>query len=383
MGYKFDLGQHGVVEQRSSSREKKKDKTMAEQTLGKTSVEEGVLAKNKFDIQEIDLDLITPRSINKYSQTRIDMLADSIKNTNNRLIHPIVLVKASDLSESSEVIKKFKENNISVDNMVYILVAGERRYTAFKKLRAEWEIENANKQGLNNPFNTITANVLSPEEAKRENTYYDDSNLMARQLNPVEIILHIKDALEKVTDETEKRQALIKMGKNPKTDNIVQDEYVAFYLEKELGITDFGSSSLKTYSSIVNNCDPYVIEKIMSGEFSSTAARALPKLEKDVQKQLVDIYINDGSEAFYQLAESAKKSKKAGKGDTKQRYLYMDARDSLKPFKNKLEKEIIELTEISEKMSGEDKKLTKSVITKMLELKEKVDSAIENFNEKK
>ena len=40
--------------------------------------------------EEINVDDITPRAINQYSQSRIARLAKSIKSTNGRLIHPII-----------------------------------------------------------------------------------------------------------------------------------------------------------------------------------------------------------------------------------------------------------------------------------------------------
>ena len=63
----------------------------------------------RVSFANIPVESITPRSVNQYKQNRIDRLAKSIRNTNNRLIHPIVLVDAKDLPEDGEVIRRFKE----------------------------------------------------------------------------------------------------------------------------------------------------------------------------------------------------------------------------------------------------------------------------------
>ncbi|MDO4477378.1 MAG: hypothetical protein Q4B93_05435, partial [Clostridia bacterium] len=165
---------------------------------------------------DINVDDITPRSINTYSQTRIEKLAKSIKNTGNRLIHPIVVVEPHDLNSDSEVIEKFKEKGIDPYSLKYILVAGERRLRAWKLLREE------KQQELNelletrgiveaNPFDRITVNILTKEEAENELAFYKDSNDEARQLTPIEGILHIQDALSDTTPNEQKKAALIEM----------------------------------------------------------------------------------------------------------------------------------------------------------------------------
>lgn len=333
----------------------------------------------RFTLSEIPLDEIIPRSINRYSQTRIDRLADSIKTTNNRLIHPIVVVRPEDLPKDSEVLKTFDSKNIDLNEKKYIIVSGERRYSAFLRLREEYEQNHKERQlGETNPFETITANILTRAEAKNEEGYYNDSNLLARQLNPVEVILHIKDALSKVQTKEEKEAALIEMGKDPSKDTFVQDEYVIYYLENELGIDDFGPASIKRYSSIVNNCSPYVIEKIMSGEYTARLAREITKIDKDSQKKLVDIYIS-GDHIEYEILLNELKPKKVSKGEMSQRYMHIDARDNLKVFKKKLDKEYASLREIVDKMAGNDKKSANKVLDKMEALQTEIIKVIEDF----
>ena len=77
---------------------------------------------SRMAFEEINVDDITPRSINQYSQTRISRLAKSIRSTNDRLIHPIILVRPQDLPENHEVLQKFKEQGKNIEEIKYILV---------------------------------------------------------------------------------------------------------------------------------------------------------------------------------------------------------------------------------------------------------------------
>ena len=60
----------------------------------------------KVKYVDINVDDITPRSINNYSQTRIEKLAKSIQNTGNRMIHPIV-VNVFQKNSPLELIEEF------------------------------------------------------------------------------------------------------------------------------------------------------------------------------------------------------------------------------------------------------------------------------------
>ena len=146
-------------------------------------------------------------------------LAKSIRNTNNRLIHPITLVKASDLPKDSDVLQAYEKKGIDVSQLKYIIVSGEGRHRAFLLLQKEEQDKLKGKSGRSalalgaaNPFDTITACILTPAEAKNASVFYEDSNIESRQLTPIEAILHIKDAVADVTSPEEMRAALIEMN---------------------------------------------------------------------------------------------------------------------------------------------------------------------------
>jgi len=132
--------------------------------------------------RQVSMDDITPRFINKYRQSRIEQLASSIQNTNNRLIHPIVLVQASDLPATHEVRVAIEAQGKSISDYKYIIVSGERRFHAWQLLRQREAERIGNKIGIHNQFDTITANILSKTEAINEKAFYSDANNQARYL---------------------------------------------------------------------------------------------------------------------------------------------------------------------------------------------------------
>ena len=103
-------------------------------------------------ILNIRIDLIHPRSFNAYPITDIEQLAESIERVG--LLQPIIL---------------------SEKDGEYFIVAGERRFTAFKQLYEKYK-DNKMRQSL---FETIPALLLENEDEER---VYRDSNDYSRQL---------------------------------------------------------------------------------------------------------------------------------------------------------------------------------------------------------
>lgn len=353
--------------------------------------------KTTLKMVDIDVNAIEPRSINQYRQTKIDRLAKSIRNTNNTLIHPIVVVKASDLDPESDVIKKFEQAGKGIDDLNYIIVSGERRFRAWKKLQAE-EATNPNREFYEeNPFDKIPARILTKAEAKNEKAFFEDSNLETRQLTPIEAILHIKDSLKEVDTPEKKKQALIEMstavkgedntgirywfeGEIPEdpekaADKFRTDYYGAYYLSSELGISSVNEASVRHHLAIINKCCDEVVDAIINGEFSEGAARDLKSFSPDVQKELLDIYKTQGR------GEYLKALKKYGKGPKqkaeKVRYNYRDTKKQIEGMTKGLSKYVAGLQEIINNTGGVDKqdaqdvlKLTKAFIKQLEDKKD-------------
>ena len=319
---------------------------------------------------EVDVDEITPRLINKYSQNRIERLARSIRSTNNRLIHPIVLVKPEDLPEDSKLLKKIKETGTQIEKK-YIIVAGERRYHAWM-LNRQLEQEKINKSGFarNNKFDTITANILTPEEAKHEEIYYSDSNTESRQLTPVEGMLNVKDALDTIRTNEEKREAMIQMN-NGSSEGISDDpdvaakkfntlNYVMYYLEAELGITGWAPGTVKQYLAVVNNCDEQIIDAIIDGTYTENQARYITSLSTEQQLELLGLWKENRKDEYNELLKQYTKPKTKAV-----RVTHRDAQRQIKALIKTLNKEREKLEKIKNEIGASDKEEMKKVIRKV------------------
>lgn len=335
---------------------------------------------------EIPLEDITPRSVNKFRQSRIDKLAKSIRNTNNRLIHPITVVRASDLPKDSEVLKAYENKGIDISSFKYIIVSGERRYRAFLQLREEEEaaVNEKLSKGIlsaSNPFRTITANILTPAEAKNENVFYEDSNIEARQLTPIEAILHIKDAISEVTSPEEMRAALIEMNGGseegvPKSDVEIKkkfrtDKYCAYCLETDLGIEGVSESTIRNHLAILNNCPEKVVDALIDGSYTIREAKSITKYPKEVQEELLDLWRKD-KELYAKKINELKNPSAIGK----KRYTRMDAKKQLKSYSEKNEKGMRDLKDIAEKLGAYDKEVLDKGIAEIEKHVQKIDEII-------
>lgn len=285
------------------------------------------LNKSLISYHEVPLEDITPRPINNYTQSRIERLAESIRATNGRLIFPIVIVKPSDLPDDSEILKKYKEDGVDVTRIKYVLVAGERRYRAFL-LNRELKQKELDEKGSSaiNPYNTITANILTKQEALNEQIYYKDSNDQARQLTPIEGLIHLKDITARINTNEDKRNCLIEMYGE---ENVVKDadmaardfrldKYIIYYLSKELGIEGWSESTVRAYLQVINKCDQKVIDEILSGNFPATEARCIKNFPYETQIKLVEMYKKNPSKyrsVYDQLSKKPEKIDKLGRKD--------------------------------------------------------------------
>lgn len=338
---------------------------------------------------EVPLEEITPRSINQFRQSRIEKLAKSIRNTNNRLIHPITLVKASDLPKDSEVLQAYEKKGIDVSQIKYIIVSGERRYRAFLLLQKEEQDKLKGKSGRSalalgaaNPFDTITACILTPAEAKNESVFYEDSNIESRQLTPIEAILHIKDAVADVTSPEEMRAALIEMNGGseegiPKADAEIKkkfrtDKYCAYCLETDLGIEGVSESTIRNHLSILNNCSEKIIDALVAGHYPIREAKQITKYPKETQEELLSLWEKD-ADAYRKKIENLKNP-----ADVKEkRVSRIDARKQLAAFGGKNKKGMDVLKNISEKLGAYDKEKMNAGISELEKLIQQMDKVIE------
>lgn len=324
----------------------------------------------KIKYVELPIDDITPRAVNKYSQTRIENLVNSIRRTGNRLIHPIVVCKGKDLDPEGEVYKKFVAAGVDPKKLPYVIVSGERRYRAWLKLREEEEKKRDTEPFFSNPFDTITANVLTAKEARSEEVFFEDANLEARQLTPLEALLHVKDALEVVKTEDAKKEALKTMGKDPTKERFNQADYCRYYLEEELGIETRSIDSIKHDLHILKNCDDEVIEALINKKINYRPVSKIAALDKKRQKELLDIYINNGATAFNKELGTTGKTKSKEKKE-----LYREAHTRVAAMQRNVGKEIKALERIAGKL--DDK--FKGPVEALIQLLQKQISELEQY----
>lgn len=266
---------------------------------------------SRLRIEEVPVDDIVPRAINKYKQSRISRLAKSIRNTNNRLIHPIVIMKGEDLDPTHDIYKKYVADGVNPSTIKYIIVSGERRYRAWLRLREEENQRHYGEIGYKNPFDTITANILTKKEAANEQAFFEDSNLETRQLTSLEAILHIQEAIDEVQTEEQKKDALTEMGFDSEKKKFNQAEYCKYYLENELGIENISIGTIKQDLGILNNCHPDVIDAIIEGKLSLGAGRDLYPLDVKDQLELLALYIAGKTDAYKAKIRKFKQNRKA------------------------------------------------------------------------
>lgn len=143
--------------------------------LYENQLEELLSTSNEDIIKNISLDDISanPYQPRKYfDESSIIELANSIKNYG--LIQPIILVDADELC------KKAKENKQNiVKTSKYFLVAGERRFRAFKYLKED-------------KIKAIIANINT--QNSRELALIE--NIQRQDLNPIELALAYKQILD-------------------------------------------------------------------------------------------------------------------------------------------------------------------------------------------
>ena len=377
---KFDMTTHGLIEN-VEGRAKNNLVNMVFDTNMTDTYE------SKSTYVDVDVTRITPRSINQYSQGRIDRLARSIHNTNDRLIHPIVVVRACDLPETHEVIKRFRERGVDPKTLDLIIVAGERRYRAWMSLREKTAKDLSGRIGMVNPFDTITVNILTATEALNEHAYYEDSNMEARQLTPLEGILHIRAALEEVQTNEQKREALIEMNGGSE-DGIPDDadiaarkfntaNYCMYYLSSELGIEGWSLSTVKAYLAVVNKCPTEVIDAVIAGQYKATQARETTDFTHAQQLELLRLWQGGKREEYHALFDEIKTAQKQGSATV--RYTYRDAKRQISGITSRLRKERAELKAIADKLGAEDKAVAMKAVKEIDGFIKKIEHVSEQF----
>ena len=260
--------------------------------------------------EDVNLDRITPRSINRYTQRNIERLANSIKKT-GRLISPITLVKAKDLPEDSDVIREYRKKGIDPDSLDLIIVAGERRYRAFRLLREKEAEKIKDLIGVTNPYDYINANILTSEEALKEERFYQDSNMEARILSVLEVVTYIDVAYDELKTKDGRDRAyeeLISVHPECASQRFPYVDYIKYVLERDFKVTDWSDTKIKYYWLIVKNCTNDVKEALFHEKITADDAFTIKGEDAKKQNDLISILENEGEEAFRKEINAIKDS---------------------------------------------------------------------------
>lgn len=209
---------------------------------------------------EVSLDLIKPRPVNDYAITGIDDLAESIKRTG--LWQPVIL-------------RKDPENNGK-----YIIVDGERRYTAVKRI---WQKAiTDNNEADKKLYSTISAFILTPEEVEKEALIYNDTNEFSRQITNFERILRM-DPLSIDLTKPEVKHEYVELCFGEDTDDssitvrgsiIEKTRYIAAFLNRKNPDLDISEATVKNYLIFISRSASALLHAILKGIISLRDARS-------------------------------------------------------------------------------------------------------------
>lgn len=198
-------------------------------------------AKDSFKIEYIDIDKIIRNEKNFYEITDIDELAEDILL--NGLNHNLVVKK--------------------VENNLYKLISGERRYTALKSLVKSGESK----------FKYVPCKISNLNEVDSE-IILIQSNAQSRELSEVEKLKQVQRLTELYS---------IKK-KNGETVGRIRN-----LISKDTGLSP---TQIGRYSSINNNLIPELRELLNEGELSVANASEFSTLSEDNQNIILNIVNN-------------------------------------------------------------------------------------------
>ena len=242
---------------------------------------------------DIILDDIQPRAVNNYSMFGIEELAGSIERTG--LQQPIIV----------------REN--PGEGARYVIVAGERRYTAMKYLRDKYQKEkNLVKYDL---FSTISGFILDKAESENEEAIYHDTNDFTRQLTNFERILRLDPDMIDMSKESWQEKYLElcfpeklddwRNGKYECKGNIQEKcDYICAVISKNEPDIDLTPKTVRNYVSFLERCGDDLKYAILKGKISMHIARDslsfLPRSEQTLSIAAVgtpefDKYVKEGT----------------------------------------------------------------------------------------
>lgn len=280
-------------------------------SIGRDIIETTTTQSGKT-IYEVPLDFIKARPVNNYAITGIDELAESIRRTG--LWQPIIL----------------RKNERAGDDKTFVIVAGERRYSATKLLRDKAKSEgNVVNEKI---YSSILAIILSPEDEAKEEDIYRDTNDYARQLTNFERITRLDpNAIDMSKESWQERYVEKCMGEDKVEDyhkgkiklkgNLVEKCHyiVTLLVEKEPDL-DISEKTVRNYLALLDRCGETLRQAVLKGVVPlRDAQNALSWLSEDDQVKAVDSVGTDDYSEFMKEGKSLSgTAKREERTDTKE-----------------------------------------------------------------
>lgn len=248
--------------------------------IGREVIETSVTQAGKT-IYEVPLRMIRARPVNNYTITGIAELAESIRRTG--LWQPIIIRK----DEKPD------------DERIYVIVAGERRFSAMKKLHDEAEANH--DSAMKKVYASISAIILDPSEIGKEEEIYRDTNDYSRQLTNFERIMRLDpEAIDMSKESWQERYIetclgqdkldAYRAGKFHVKGNLSEKcQYIIKLLLTKEPDLDISESTVRGYLALLARCGETLRQAILKGVVPLRDARSsLSFLSEDDQKNAVD-----------------------------------------------------------------------------------------------
>ncbi len=276
-------------------------KDAVERVFGATplSVESLPTVDADTKLYRIPLRDISKREINEYSITNIEELAKSIENTG--LWQPIIVRK-----------------DLSSDYVKYVIVAGERRYSAFELLYNKYKNEgNSVKAEL---FESIEARILTDEEAEKfEEDIYRDTNDLSRQLTNFEKVVQTDPMSIDLTNPETQKQYVIKVYGEEAVQDFINGkidvpntkktlaEYIRILVSERYLNEDISVGTIKNYLGFLEKCEDELRLATIHGKIAIREATSLAKLSPEEQFEAVKAKEELNEELYLELLSKAEK----------------------------------------------------------------------------
>lgn len=280
--------------------------------LGQDIIETTVTQSGRT-IFEVPLVKIKARPVNNYAISGIDELAKSIHHTG--LWQPIVL----------------KRNQNPTDKEEYVIVAGERRYTAIKKLKEQADLEGNTAESK--IYSSITAIILTPDDETKEEDIYRDTNDYARQLTNFERIMRLDpDSIDMSKESWQERYVEQCFGTDKLDDyrsgklkikgNLTdKSRYIVSLITEKEPDVDISDSTVRVYLNMLARTGETLRQAVLKGVIPlRDAQKALSWLSEDEQRMAVDAVGTPDYEEYLELGrELGEETKKSKKTDPKKK----------------------------------------------------------------